>query len=337
MLFSSAITTILSTYGITDYHQEKRTERVYRIQTNTGSYALKKSHVNNQTIGKWQAVYQWVVQQQVDAFLPIMPNQNQQLLVLHENEYYYLTPWIENETVDMHPAFFHAIGKLHGSTLQKKDFVLDNGKRQTIEESLLEELEFYRGHMNVYVEQIEKKRFMSPLELQIVMNYRYLIKLFDITEYWQAMYVEALEEETTWSSCLVHGSLTPEHLIVNDFYQYFLNWESTYIGSPVDDLYTLCRNMFKNHDCSMDKVMEGFQIYENYVTFSRVEKCSLILRLIDIRQLFTLVQEIMDQPVEKKRIPLSIETEREWRRIILSLQLQEILRSQIEAEEAETD
>lgn len=330
---SSTLSHVLSTYGIQDYQQEKRTEKVYRIHTNTGSYALKKSNVTNQTMGRWQAVYQWVVQQKVDAFLPIMPNVNQQLLVMNDNDYYYMTPWIENETVDMHPAFFHAIGKLHGSTMQRKEFTLDEVRRQNIENSLLEELELYRNQINAYVEQIEKKRFMSPLELQIVMNYRYLLRLFDITEYWQSMYIEALEEDSNWTSCLVHGSLTPDHLIVNDYYQYFLNWETTYIGSPVDDLYTLCQNMFTNHDCSLEKIVEGFQIYENYISFSKVEKCSLVLRLLDLTQLLSFIHEIMESPRQMKRIPLSIETEREWRRVVLSLQFQEIIRSQLESEE----
>ena len=329
---STTTANILSTYGITDFHEERMTDRVSKIQSHTGNYALKRSHINEKTIGRWKAVYQWVIEQKVDAFLPILPNLHQQLLVLDGNDYYYVTPWIHNESIDIHQAFFHAIGKLHGSTIQGQEFTLDEIQRERIAQTLHDEHENYHNHIHTYMDHMERKRFMSPLELQVVMNYRYLMDLFEVYEYWQTMYVEALEEEMNWSSCLVHGNLTPEHLIITDYYQYFLNWEYTFIGTPTDDLFTLFRHMFTKHDCSMERITEGFHIYENYVNLSKVEKCSLILRLLDVDTLFSLIREVMEEPFRSKRIPLSMELEREWRRLFYGLQFQETLRSQVESE-----
>ena len=331
-LSSTTTANILTSYGISNFNEEKVTDRVSKIQTQTGNYALKRSHINEKTIGKWQAVYQWVIEQKVDAFLPILPNHYQQLLVFNGSDYYYVTPWIHNDSLDIHQAFFHAIGKLHGSTLQQQEFSLNDSQREQLEQSLHDEQENYRNQIHAYMEQIEKKRFMSPLELQVVMNYRYLMEMLEVSEYWQTMYVDALEDEMSWSSCLVHGNLKPEHLIITDYYQYFLNWEYTFIGTPTDDLFTLFRHMFTKHDCSMERIVEGFQIYENYVSLSKVEKCSLTLRLLDMSTLFSLIQEVMQEPFQSKRIPLSMELEREWRRLFYGLQLQETLRSQVEAE-----
>ncbi|WP_277678279.1 phosphotransferase [Gracilibacillus dipsosauri] len=324
---------VLDAYQIKPTKVEKVTDRVFKIHTNYRIYALKHTSLSDQQLGHWQAVHHFLDQRKVLGFLPVFFTVAGDPFVTNQQSIFYLMPWVESfpheRPTDEWTSFFHALGKLHASTLQLIE--LDQQKQNQAEYQAYFHSEMKRNSDELlqYIRLFEAKRFMSPVELQACMYYRDMEWVLEETEKWQQVYLDALEKSDKTSIVLCHGNLDPTHYIMTNNQTYFLNWEHAQMASPVHDLISFLLFNFQYHDCQINKLKEGLRIYFQYIPFGDLEKSQLALQLLSMEKYMHCLKA-HNTPNKQTVIYESIRFEKEYRKLLFSIQLSEDLFSTIQ-------
>src|SRR5699024_11447250 len=63
------------------------------------------------------------------------------------------------------------------------------------------------------VEQFEKNKYMSPLELLVCTQFISLERVYHVLKGFIKRFIENREDETTWNVILCHGNLSGEHML----------------------------------------------------------------------------------------------------------------------------
>lgn len=319
-------------YNINPIQIDKVTERLYKITTNTSMYSLKISNITIDQIGHWQAVYNYITTHQIYGFVPLILTKDKEPYYLLNQAVIFIHPWVEGNRaeymIDESASLFHAIGKLHGSTIQYVDnnenaYISQPFNQKQKKEELLEYIKFF-----------EAKRFMSPFELQACMHYRDMEWIIDQLEKWNDVYTELSEQTSQQKIVLCHNNLNPSHYVMMDDYLYFLNWEYAKIDTPMRDVSFYLQHVFRYHDCDMKKIVEGLTIYQQYIQLEDREQCELHLHLLNIDSYIYLLKDYVNQPI-KLEIQMSKELEQAYRKLLFANQLQTYMfpRLQVNKEE----
>ncbi|MGP4041693.1 phosphotransferase [Gracilibacillus sp. D59] len=318
---------------------EQVTERVFKIKANSQQYALKKSRLNPDDLGRWQAIQQFIQQKQILGFVPIHYAKNKQPFVQDQKHIYYLMPWVEKEymdqPVDEYATTMHAIGRLHAATMDYHQIAPLKQNKTTIAQQFQQELATYRDQMLKYVRYFEAKRFMSPYELQVCMYYRDIEQTFNQLERWQEIYLDVMEETEKMKYSLCHGNIQPSHYVNTQTNTYFLNWEDAFMTSPTYDLVKYYQYLFQFHDCDMGKITDSFSIYCRYIDLSDYEKSLLVLQLLSPSNWIQEVLTSMQASRNKNNVTCSIRIEREYRKLLFAFQLQEFIYETLKSEQFE--
>ncbi|ENH97938.1 hypothetical protein J416_02751 [Gracilibacillus halophilus YIM-C55.5] len=322
-------------YPIQPIDQFTITDRITQVRTKDQLYALRKARLSISDVGRWEALCQFVQQQYIYGYIPVYQTHQQTFYVVEHDTVYYLMPWIEtnipeqDQPIHEYADIFHSLGKLHASTWQKQNLNrsqlqnLDHNSSfiQTIREQLLSMIRFF-----------EAKRFMSPLELQACMYYRDIETVINEVEHWQNFYQEALQQTDYVHYCLCHGHVKPSHHLHGRNHQFFINYEFSQFASPISDLAQYFSHVFTYHDTDLEKLQEGFMIYQQYLPINDVEKTLLIIQLLSplnyLQQLHDYVQQ-SETPLVQQVIQL----EQEYRRLMFALEWQELMQGSLSLQE----
>ncbi|MFC4388340.1 hypothetical protein ACFOZ1_11065 [Gracilibacillus marinus] len=319
-------------YNINPIQIDKITDRVYKITTNTTIYGLKISKLTIDHIGHWHAVYNYICTHQIYGFVPLILTKDKEPYYILNQTVLFVHPWVEsNRTehiIDESASFFHAIGKLHGSTTQYVDnnentFNYQSFDRKQKKEELLEYIKFF-----------EAKRFMSPFELQACMHYRDIEWIIEQFEKWNDVYKGLSQETSQRKIVLCHNNLNPSHYVMLDDHLYFFNWEYARIATPIHDICFYLKHAFRYHDCDMKKIVEGLTIYQQYIQLDDREKCELQLQLLNIDSYIYLLENYVHQSM-RLEIQMSKGLEQAFRQLLFANQLQTYMfpRLQVNQEE----
>ncbi|WP_018931417.1 phosphotransferase [Gracilibacillus lacisalsi] len=330
---------IIEAYQLQPEEIEQVTERVFKIKANSQQYALKKSRLYPDDLGRWQAIQQYIQQKQILGFVPIYYAKNNQPFVRDQDQIYYLMPWVEqdytDQPIDEYASVIHAIGRLHAATMDYHQIAPLKQNKDGMDQQFQQELSSYRDQMLKYVRYFEAKRFMSPYELQICMYYRDIEQTFNQLERWQEIYLDVMEETNEMKYTLCHGNIRPSHYVITQANTYFLNWEDALMTSPTYDLANYYQYLFQFHDCDMGKVTDSFSIYCRYIDLSDYEKSLLALQLLSpvnwFHEVFTSVQSSRN----KNNVNCSIKIEQEYRKLLFGLQLQDFIYKTLKSEQFE--
>ncbi|SHN08131.1 phosphotransferase [Gracilibacillus kekensis] len=330
---------ILTAFQIQPEEMEQITERLFKIRANSQQFALKKSRLHPEDIGRWLAIYQLIEQKQVHGFIPLFLTNNKQPFYQEQSDIYYLMPWVERsyteQPVDEFATVIHAMGHLHASTMANHQITSLKQNKSTLEQQFQQELTSYRDQMLTYVRYFEAKRFMSPSELQICMYYRDFEQIFTQIERWQEIYLAELEETEQMKYTLCHGNLKNSHYIITTTNTYLLNWESAVMTSPTFDLVTYYQHLFQFHDCDLDKIKESFSIYCRYIDLTDYEKSLLVLQMLSPANWIQSVKKCAQPARRKNIIKDSIEIEKQYRKLLFSFELQEFILQTLKREQIE--
>ncbi|WP_058307226.1 protein kinase family protein [Gracilibacillus massiliensis] len=330
---------VLTAYQIQPEEIEQITERVYRIKANSQQFALKRSRLEPNDLGRWLAIHQFIQHRQINGFVPLFLTNKKQPFYQDQSDIYYLMPWIERryqeQPIDEYATVIHAMGQLHASTMNHHQITSLRQNKSNLEQQFQQELSSYREQMLTYVRYFEAKRFMSPTELQICMYYRDFEQLFNQLERWQEVYLEELEETDQMKYTLCHGNLMNSHYVITTTNTYFLSWESSIMTSPTFDLVTYFQHLFQFHDCDLGKIKESFSVYCRYIDLSDYEKSLLVLQMLSPANWLQSVRKCSQPERSRNLMKDSIELEKQYRILLFSFELQEYIMQTLKREQVE--
>lgn len=298
--------------------------RVYKIKTNRHSYALKRSRLTRQRVKQWKHVFEVANKHNLMSVLPIYLTQSGEVFCEHNEEMFYLTPWIETKETDEPEheleSFYRGIAEMHSKTKVEVKVDKDNMERLVNQEK--SKIQGYKRKLLRYIETFERRRYMTPFELRVCMQYRDIEKSLSVLDDWYDYYlVDILDEGIVYSS-LCHGNLRPSHQLYQSSQSYFINWERCFYGSPMTDLYLYYFHELKYHDAFVDYLIDSLSIYEKSNPLLKNERAFLSIQLLnptpylDILDKYSKKEFNMAQPYQIRQLEYA------YRRMIHGLRIQ---------------
>lgn len=339
-LIVTNIKEILAAYQVNPSEISKVTNKLYKVQSHNYTYALKESSLTSNDLQRWRSVYRIGNDQQLASVLPVYMTNSGDIYQEHKGNIYYLSPWKEKRESDEPEheieSFYHALGHMHNKTKQENRVHME--KLEELIQQEKESVSSYRNTLLAHIETYEQRRYMSPFELRVCMQYRDLEQVFKNLDSWYDYYLTDLKDDGVSYSSLCHGNLRPSHRIYQASHTYFINWETANFGSPVNDLASYFYHEFKYHDCYFNHLTDSFSIYERYNPLLQSERSLLAIYLLTPSAYLQIIDNY-NRAVYKKSQPFQIKyLEQAYRRLMHGLSMQHYLyqvrKSIIEKEQA---
>lgn len=250
-------------------------KKVKKIESAKGTFALKESTMTEEQAAWFAHVMRRLDKLNYRQIVPIIPTKYGDLTVTHNNKTYYLQPWFSEEAQipeeKKESILFRQLGKLHSLTVKHQEF-----SKETIENSyqdLLKRWEKRRLEMEHFVEEAERKTYMSPFELTFLTHFaRVDMMAKSASNHLKEWYDQCLEKES-FRACLCHGKLDRSHIYYHpNGYGYLFNFEKAVLDTPARDLAISFRKSFQHTLWNEDQGSEWLNTYEKYLLLEEEEK-----------------------------------------------------------------
>ncbi|NRD76020.1 spore coat protein YsxE [Bacillus sp. BRMEA1] len=246
---------------------------ILKIYSNKGTFALKKIPpvVGTDFIRHVHLLYQ----KGYNRIVPIYPALDGRYAVLYENQLYYLMPWLVNDHKEdrehKNPQLFRELARLH--TLSAKEIKVSNEERQEHYEKTIQQYEKHQEFLDGFIEECEKKTYMSPFELLYCLYYTEIRQALTFSKTKFEEWYENTKDSEKARMVINHGKLSSEHFLYDDRgYGYFINFESARYGSPIHDLLPYLSRTLNTNPKRNDETIEWIQHYFKYFPFKPDEK-----------------------------------------------------------------
>ncbi|WP_428909291.1 spore coat protein YsxE [Niallia sp. Krafla_26] len=261
------VAAILKNYGLqpTFVEQQGKVDKVY---TNQGIYALKKIHPHQglDFIRYVQNLYQ----HGYNRIVPIYPTLDGRYGVLHEQDLYYLMPWLPNQEKGDYAKIFRELARLH--TLSAREVKVNKEDRKAHYEKSIEELDREEEFINELIEECDKKVYLSPFELAFCSYYHTIKHALAFSRRKLTEWHESTEENDKARIVIIHGKLSKDHFLFDDKgYGYFSNFEKSTIGSPIHDLLPFTVQSLRGYPKQFEDLVEWLYTYFKFFPFKEEE------------------------------------------------------------------
>jgi spore coat protein YsxE len=263
---------VLKNYYI-DPHFVEDYGTVQKIYSNKGTFALKKINpsIGTDFIRHVHLLYQ----KGFNRIVPIYPTMDGRYAVLHENDLYYLMPWMPNDLKDNREQtnlqLFRELARLH--TLSAKEITVNKEERTEHYEKTIQEMEKQQEFLDGFIDQCEKKTYMSPFELLYCMYYNEISQALRFSKTKFEEWYESTKENEKARMVITHGKLASEHFLYDDRgYGYFINFENARYGSPIHDLLPYLSRAINTRPKRSDTAIDWVYHYFKYFPFKADEK-----------------------------------------------------------------
>lgn len=266
------LTTILAAYKIQPQHIEQR-GKVYKIFTGEQVFALKETdvHKGNQMYHYYQLLYR----KGFYRFIPLYPTSNGQFAVIDQHKLYYLMPWLTNENrhdgANHEKKMIRELARLHLLTSEEikvdQDVIKEHYERTKLR------WENEQNSLVQWMEQCEKKWYMSPFEWEFVQYYNDFEKAYQYALRKLTEWRKALESKKKMRTVLVHGKINPTHFIYDDKgYGYFINFENSYRGASYQDLLPFLAKKLNTYPVKSEETIDLIYTYMKHYPLHESEK-----------------------------------------------------------------
>ncbi|MDA7027594.1 spore coat protein YsxE [Bacillus sp. CLL-7-23] len=271
------IQSILSWYGLTAEYIEDVSQKVRKVYTNHGIFALKALETSRNSRFTEQMIE--LEKKGYRHFVPIYRNREGDFLTEASTGFFYLMPWLalekEVERDQKHEYLFKEIAYLHQKTEKKVEI----RKEDTLQhyEQTRRKWEAEKLKYEEFVTAAEKEWYMSPFQLQAVMYYQETISACDFAldrlKDWQ----EVIKDQTSSRIVLNHGRLSVRHFLYNDTGNgYLTNFEKAGYAPPHHDLIVFYSRLFNMNPVMCRECVNWFYTYHQAYPL-REEEISLLL------------------------------------------------------------
>ncbi|WP_066292812.1 spore coat protein YsxE [Bacillus sp. FJAT-29937] len=255
---------ILKHYAIEPHFVEEM-GRVQKIYSNKGVFALKK--IDPKDGGDFVKHIQGLYQKGYNRIVPVFPTMDGRYAVLHENELYYLMPWMMNEAKELsherHHQLFRELARLH--TLSATELKISKEDRSEHYEKTLLEREKEQEFLEGFMEACEQRDYLSPFELMFVLSYNEMQQALDYSIRKLKEWYEKTKDHEKARIVTVHGKISTDHFLYDDKgYGYFSNFERAKQGSPLHDLLPFLSRTLKTYPKRSEECIEWIYTYLKY-------------------------------------------------------------------------
>ncbi|MBT2656837.1 spore coat protein YsxE [Bacillus sp. ISL-18] len=246
---------------------------VQKVYSNKGTFALKKIPPTTGTdfIRHVHLLYQ----KGFNRIVPIYPTMDGRYAVLHENNLYYLMPWMPNlqkENRDqINLELFRELARLH--TLSAKEVTVSKEERTEHYETTIQQLEKHQEFLDGFIDECEKKTYMSPFQLLYCLYYNEISQALRFSKGKFEEWYENTKDTEKARMVITHGKLSSEHFLYDDRgYGYFINFENARYGSPIHDLLPYLSRALNTRPKRSDTAIDWVYHYFKYFPYKEDEK-----------------------------------------------------------------
>lgn len=266
------VSPILKNYLIEPYFVEDY-GRIQKIYSNKGTFALKKIAPTAGT-DFIRHVHQ-LYQKGFNRIVPIYPTMDGRYAVLNDKDLYYLMPWMPNEIKEdrqhRNQQLIRELARLH--TLSAKEIPINKEERTEHYEKTIQQLEKHLEFLDGFVDECEKKTYMSPFELLYCIYYNEISQALKFSKTKFEEWYENTKENEKARMVITHGKLSSEHFLYDENgYGYFINFENAQFGSPIHDLLPFLSRALNTNPKRNDEAVDWIYHYHKYFPFKQDEK-----------------------------------------------------------------
>ncbi|MES1045785.1 spore coat protein YsxE [Heyndrickxia sp. FSL K6-6286] len=266
------IHTIIKQYGLNVNFYE-RYGKSFKVITNEGVFALKR--ISPQKGTDFVKNVQMLYHRGYNRIVPIYPTMDGRYGVLHENDLYYLMPWLPNEEKEdrneKHQKMFRELARLH--TLSVKDIQLSKEQRKEHYDQTVWQWERETEFFEEFLERSEQKWYMSPFELMFCTFYQDIFRAAKYSKEQLEKWYEVSKDQEKGRTVVVHGKISTEHFLYDERgYGYFSNFEQSNILSPIHDLLPFLARTLNTFPKRMDECVDWLNTYLSHFPFREDEK-----------------------------------------------------------------
>jgi len=266
------VTPILRNYHIEPYFVEDY-GIVQKIYSDKGTFALKKvpPTIGTDFIRHVHLLYQ----KGFNRIVPIYPTMDGRYAVLHENNLYYIMPWMPNDQKEnreyKNHQLFRELARLH--TLSAKEITVSQEERTEHYEKTIQQLEKHQEFLDGFIDTCEKKTYMSPFELLYCLYYNEIRQALRFSKSKFEEWYESTKENDKARMVITHGKLSSEHFLFDERgYGFFINFENARYGSPIHDLLPYLSRALNTSPKRNDSALDWVYHYFKYFPFKEDEK-----------------------------------------------------------------
>lgn len=308
----AALTPILGNYQLEPNFVEDM-GKVQKVYTNKGTFALKKIQPNNGTdfIRHVHSLYQTGF----NRIVPIYPTVDGRYAVLNNQDLYYLMPWMPNDEKEnreeRHQQLFRELARMH--TLSAKEINVKKEERTEHYEKTIEQFEKNQEFLDGFIEECEKKTYMSPFELLFCLYYSEVSQALRFSKSKLEEWYEITKEQEKARMVIIHGKISVEHFLYDERgYGYFANFEQAGYGSPIHDLLPFLSRTLKTQPKRNDEVVDWVYYYYKYFPFKADEKLLFYSYLTYPISLIQVVENYYRKPEKRKELKFVQQLQRQY-------------------------
>lgn len=266
-----AVSPILAHYSV-EAHFVEDFGKVQKIYSNKGVFALKKITPTQGT--DFIRHVQFLYQKGYNRIVPIYPTVDGRYAVLYQNMLYYLMPWLPNEEKEdiqeKQKQLFRELARMH--TLTVKEIKINKEERKEHYENTILLWEKDEEFLTGFLEECEKKEYMSPFELQFCLYYNETVQAIKFSKRKLETWYENTKDHEKARMVTVHGKISTEHFLFDEKgYGYFMNFEGAKQGAPIHDLLPYLSRTLKGYPKRCDECIDWVLTYFKYFPLKEEE------------------------------------------------------------------
>ena len=267
-----SVAPILKNYLVEPYFVEDY-GIVQKVYSNKGTFALKKIPPTTGT--DFVRHVHLLYQKGFNRIVPIYPTMDGRYAVLHENNLYYLMPWMPNHNKEnreqTNHELFRELARLH--TLSAKEVTVSKEERTEHYETTIQQLEKHQEFLDGFMDECETKTYMSPFQLLYCLYYNEISQALRFSKAKFEEWYESTKDAEKARMVITHGKLSSEHFLYDDRgYGYFINFENARYGSPIHDLLPYLSRALNTRPKRNDTAIDWVYHYFKYFPYKDDEK-----------------------------------------------------------------
>ncbi|WP_270179472.1 hypothetical protein [Alkalihalobacillus sp. CinArs1] len=284
---------ILFQYDMTLEHYE-RYGKVLKVTTNQGTFALKETRLTRDRMDWMLYLENYFRELKFNGYVPLINTKYGDTFVVVEDRVVYLSHWIEEGSVNpslKESQMIQRLAELHGYSV--KDHAFSEESIKHFYEKMVVLRESRQFEMEKYVNDIEKRIYLSPFELAVATHFHQLMKNCDLSKSRLDYWFEQTNETKRYRTVLCHGKCSASHFVVGREKGYFLNFEKSVVDSPVRDLTYMIRASVPPFQFNPDTLVSNISHYESQFALHEEEKDLLASYLYFPESLFNSVTHFL--------------------------------------------
>lgn len=263
---------LLKQYDIIPEYTEAISRKAIKVRANTGTYVVKRLPTSyNPGFADFLTM---INQLRFSSYVPIIKNRYQQYFSQHNRDFYYVMPWLPNETNEeldeRHQYLFKEIAKLHSRT--EKEIKITGNEAMNHYEVLSKRWEETKLMYETFVDHCEQKLYLSPFELQAVTYYIEVSRAIDFSIKKLKEWSEAMEEKENTRIVLNHGKVSAYHFLYDEKGTgYLTNFEQAKYAAPIDDFLIFMNRLAQTYPTQFSDCVNWFYTYQSGYPYTKEE------------------------------------------------------------------